>query len=241
MVTQNHTENPAAQYLFEKDQVAALKPWQLRTLIAEFGIIDMNIDHSKVHPGEIINVSFKAVNTADFTTIYPITLKINYEVVAAEVISLPPKSVMPMKFTISKTITGKYRIDVNNAIELFTVIGNPLENEIARIEGFRADVSSIEADLDINSSESGTDIHPAKSRPERREITVINARSTAAKPQKTAEVKPKQLKQNSVQYGIDSAAECIEKGLDKFGDALIYPIDKLSRIPAAIKKIVTKK
>ena len=100
--------NPLVQNLFEKQQISSIRPWQLRTILAPFGIHAMKINRVRVKPDELVIISFKAINTADFTSIYPITLKINYEVVAAEVVSLPQKSIMPMQFTIAKTMPGNY-------------------------------------------------------------------------------------------------------------------------------------
>jgi hypothetical protein len=233
-MAQGKAENILIRNLLEKEHAVTLRPWQLRTIIAPFGIIDMQIDHTKVRSGEIVNVTFKAVNTADFTTIYPITLKINYEVVAAEVISIPQKSIVPMKFTVAQTIPGRYRIDINNSIEIFTVIGNPIENEIAKIEGFGSDVSTIEANLDFNSRTS-------EQQQTQREITVINAKLAPVKQQKKHEPRQNQHSQNIFQAGINTAANFIEKGLDTTGDAIAYPIDKLNKLPSSILKILKKK
>jgi len=138
-----------------------------------------------------------------------------------------------MKFTVAKSIPGRYRVDVNNSVELFTVTGNPMENEIARIEGFSSDVSTIEANLDFNSGTS-------EQQQNQREITVINAKLTPVKQYKKHEPKQNRHNPNYLQSGINTAANYIEKGLDTAGDAITYPIDKLNKLSSSIRKILKK-
>ena len=201
------------QATFQKKEANRIRPWQRRTTIAPFGIADLEIDHTEVKTGETITISFKAVNPSEFTSIYPVTLKLNDEVVASEVVSLPRRTSLPIKFTISQALPGNYMVNANNSLATFKVIGRGIENEIAKIDGIKPDVSDIEANFDFTTSES------IKS--EKQEELIIKS---IASPQRR------------IISVIDNIGKGIEFGLDKLGDILIFPIAKLVDLFGAIFK-----
>ena len=186
--------------------------------MSPFGITEMKIDCTEARPGETVTISFEAANTSDFTSIYPITLRINGGVVAAEVVSLPPRTAMPMKFTVSKALPGSYKVDVNNSIDTFTITGNAMENEIASLNGVKPDISNVEARFDLGL------VGPEKPVQQKR-LLVETIKSSPGRPQSV----------------IDRMASCIEFGLDKVGDAIIFPIKKLVDSSTAMFKWLNNK
>ncbi len=211
-------KNNRAGSLFQRGQMRRIRRWRVRTTIAPFGIAELKIDRAEARGGETVTISFKATNTTDFTNIYPITLKINDEVVAAEVVSLPRKVAMPMKFTIDRTLPGNYKVDVNNSTGTFTVRGSVIENEIAKLEGVKTDISEVETSFDLNLVDSETPVR-------QRELLVKN-------------VMPSPAGQKSIIYKI---AGCIEFALDKIGDVIIFSIGTVVMLLKAIFKIVRRK
>lgn len=216
-MVQGKIENRPVKENFQKGQSSSVRPWQRRIIVAPFGIAGIKIYPTETSPGETVNISFKAINATDFISIYPITLKINDEVVAAEVVSLLPRTAVPMNFTIARALPGDYQVNINNSSGAFTVTGNALENELASIEGIKPDISSIEASLDSSLWEAETIVKHG-------ELSVKNLTPAPGESQP-----------------IDKMAHGIELGLDKMGDGIILLMERLVNLPATIFRCFQRK
>jgi hypothetical protein len=178
----------------------------------------MKIQPAQAHTGNTIVISFKATNSTNFISIYPVVLKINDEVIAAEVVSLPRRTVMLMEFQIRRAAPGEYKVEVNDSVGRFTVVGNTIENEIARLEGTKPDLSALETDVDIR-------VEERKKPAQQREFSVSKVSAAAGKPWSA----------------IDKVGYGIEVGLDKLGDAIIFLIEVVISPFTALIKLFKKR
>ena len=210
-MTQGKIEDSRATNSFEKRQIRTINPRNLRTIIAPFGISELNTSPIEAHTGEPITISFNAINTSDFSSIYPVTLKINDEVVAAEVVSLERGTTMPMEFTVCKAEAGNYKVDVNNSIDTFTVLGNVSKNEVAMNKVIKQDKSKTEVSFDPRLLKLITPVR-------RGELPVKNNSKSG----------------RGILTVIDRIADGILFGLDRIGDGLVFPIEKSLKIFTAI-------
>ena len=215
-MVQGKIENSRIKTSFQKRQVKSISPRQLRTIIAPFGISELNINPAEAWPGEPISISFNATNTSDFSSIYPVTLKINDEVVAAEVVNLNRHTTMPMEFTVTKIEPGNYKVDVNNSIDAFTILGNVSENEVAMNKVIKPNKSQTEVSIDPRLLK-----------------LIVKQRELPVKNIPTARRGPLSV--------IDRAADGIIFGLDRIGDALIFPIEKFIYLFTVILRIDKRK
>ena len=169
-------------------------------------------------PGSPIAISFNATNTSDFSSIYPVTLKINDEVIAAEVVSLARGTSMPMEFTVARTEPGDYKVDVNNSIDTFIILRNVSKNEVAMNKTIKRDIGKAETSVDP------------------RLLKLIM-------PVKRRELPEKRFSKNNrgVLSVIDRLADGIVYGLDKIGDGLIFPIEKIFGIFTATSRTNNRK
>ena len=115
-MAQEKVETRTGKELFRKRETRNIRPWHRRITVAPFGIADMKIQPAQAHAGNTVVISFKATNSTNFISIYPVVLKINGEVITAEVVSLPRKTVMLMEFQISRTAPGEYNVEVNDQV-----------------------------------------------------------------------------------------------------------------------------
>jgi len=217
-MVQGKIENSSIKNSFQKRQVRSISLRHLRTIIAPFGISELNINPTEAHPGELIVISFNATNTSEFSSIYPVTLKINDEVVAAEVVSLNQHTTMPMEFTVTRIEPGNYKVDVNNSVDKFTILGNVSENEVAMNKVIKPNKSQTEVNIDPRLLKL---IVPVK----QRELPVKNIPTVRRGPLSV----------------IDRAADGIIFGLDRIGDVLIFPIEKLIYLFVVILRIDKRK
>jgi hypothetical protein len=212
-------ENRTGKKLFEKTGMEGIKPRLRRTLIAPFGIIGMKITPAEARQGEAITISFDAMNATDFTSIYPVTLKVNGEVVAAEVISLPHNTIMPMKFTLANTQAGAYNVEVNETAGTLTITGDAVGQELANLEGVKPDLVNVVAEI-----ESATPV-PVKPVQQKQGLSVKDITPVQDEPQEV----------------INNVAGGIETGLDKIGDGIILAIDKMLSAPGALLRHLKRK
>jgi hypothetical protein len=217
-MAQEKVRNRSGQELFKKRETRSIRPWHRRITIAPFGIADIKIEPFRAHAGDTVVISFKATNSTNFISIYPIVLKINEEVITAEVVSLPRKTVMLMEFQISRTAPGEYKVEVNDSAGRFTVVGSGIENEIAKLEGIKPDLSRVETDVDIRGGERHKSV-------QQRGFSVNTASSsTSGKPWSV----------------IDKIGSGIELSLDKLGDAIIFSIEMAISPFTALYKLFSR-
>jgi hypothetical protein len=217
-MAQEKVESRSRKGIFQKRETRGIRPWHRRITVAPFGIADMKIQPAQAHTGNTIVISFKATNSTNFISIYPVVLKINDEVIAAEVVSLPRRTVMLMEFQIRRAAPGEYKVEVNDSVGRFTVVGNTIENEIARLEGTKPDLSALETDVDIR-------VEERKKPAQQREFSVSKVSAAAGKPWSA----------------IDKVGYGIEVGLDKLGDAIIFLIEVVISPFTALIKLFKKR
>jgi hypothetical protein len=202
-MAQEKVKSRSGKETFQKRETRSIRPWHRRITVAPFGIADMKIEPSQAHAGETIVISFKATNSTNFISIYPVVLKVNEEVITAEVVSLPRKTVMLMEFRVSMTMPGEYNVEVNDSTGKFAVTGSAIENEIAKLEGIKPDLSGVETGVNIR---AGGRRKPAQ---QRGFSAGTVSGSTSGKPWSI----------------LDKIGSGIEIGLDKLGDAIIFSIE----------------
>jgi len=188
-----------------------------RTVIDPFGIADLSIVPPAVLPNETVTISFKATNNSDVYSMYSISLKINGEVVAAEVMKLPPGVSIPLYFTAKRNLPGEYLVKVNHLTGKFTVAEDSIENLIEEAKVTKADDYESSDRFELGLSEIDAYLQQKQS---------LNEKSAKA---------------SGLQSGVDKAADFIEKGLDKVGDGLVFPIEKLVEVSSKLFKIVRNK
>ena len=203
---ENQTEEnrPFQSRTFGRGLYASLPVLRLRRIIQAFAISDLRIIPSRAHPGETINIVFKATNSSHSTSIYTVTLKINGHITAADVISLPPRSVLPLNFAIGAESPGYYRVEVNEQTSSYVVYGKS-----------RAVNEHIPSEVQKG---------PFPYIREERKIEALRTEEYGKSRQNRAG------SGGGIQSSIDSAGSAIEHILDKLGDGLIFPIILLMKI-----------
>jgi hypothetical protein len=202
-MAQEKVQSRPAKGLFQKKETKSIRPWHRRITVVPFGIAGLNIEPSQTRTGEVVVISFQATNSTNYVSIYPVVLKINDEVVAAEVVSLPRRTIMLMEFRLRPRASGKYYVEVNDSLSRFTVTGTGIENEIAQLAGVKPDLSALETDIDIRAGGRGK-----VEKPKGLAVNTVTAQSSSP-----ADV-------------IDKMGSGIEFALDKLGDAIIFSIEK---------------
>lgn len=206
-----------------QERQPSILPWRHRTAAEPFGITGLQINPTQALPGQAVTIGFRATNNSDVYCIYPVNLKINGEVVAAEVVSLPPRTTLPMSFNVVRTTAGDYKVQVNDLLSKFTVV--------APLSKFTVVAFTVVAP-----------------EPEKKEaIEVVEPEPTVRLGLLEDEATPKQKEisrqapapaASGFQSAIDKAADSIEHGLDRLGDAITSPLAKLAD---AVSKISDKK
>ena len=199
--------------LLQKRQSKNRSSWQYRTIIAPFDITELEIHPTKAHPGEIVTISFKATNSSNALSIYPIILKINGEVLAAEILSIPPGVVLPINISLSGTLHGNYIVKIDNLTGKFAILDDPRSDD-------KADGCSPEKSESANKIGLGLTVTEIETYLIQQEISKHDI-TTSGK----------------MQSIIDKVAYFIEFGLDKMGNGLMLPIEGLAKLFALLSKI----
>jgi hypothetical protein len=201
--------------LLQRERLKEKSSRDSRTTIDPFGLADLTIDPLEVLPEDTVTISFKATNNSDVFSMYAISLKINREVVAAEVMKLPPGVSVPMYFTVTRNLPGDYMVKVNHLTGKFIVKGNKPESPLEELEVTKADVSDSNARFELGLSEVDAYLQQRQSLNEKTAESVVG-----------------------VQSSVDKVANMIEIGLDKIGDGLTFPIEKLVDISTKLLKVI---
>jgi hypothetical protein len=195
-----------------QEKQPGILPWRHRTAAEPFGITDLQVNPTQALPGQVVTIGFRATDNSDAYCIYPVNLKINGEVVAAEIVSLPPRTTLPMNFNVARTTPGDYKVQVNDLFSKFTVVATGPERK-ATIE-----VAELEPAVKLGLLED-------KVVPKQEEIS-RQATTPAV---------------GGFQSAMDKAAGSIEHGLDRLGDAITFPLTKLTNAMSKISDKKTKK
>ena len=179
---------------FGRGIYTALPRWRYRTIVKAFGISDLSVTPTRAYPGETIYIAFSATNSSHSTSIYTVALKINGRIVAADIVSLPPRSALPMSIPITADNPGFYRIDVNDQASSYIVYRKNNIDTVPAHSGRGAKITR---------------------RASGKRMTVITGM------EHSPNLSPKT---GRVQSSVDRTADVIETGLDKIGDALVFPI-----------------
>lgn len=205
----NQQETPGSKQsqsgeVLEKDWAGGKPVKKNRTVATPFDITRLKIVPAQARSGETVTISFEATNKSAFYSIYPVTIKINGQVITAEVISVPPGFTLPMRASVGGAQPGDYQVEVNFATGKFAVVDYDTFDDVT-IKDF--DMAKLEAEFDRGITEVAASLKPDKhSEP------ADSSRSTKS------------------QDIIDTMAVYIETGLDKLGDAIIFPIRKLMQL-----------
>jgi len=195
-----------------KERQPAILPWRHRTAAEPFCITDLEINPAQASPGQVVTIGFRATNNSDAHCVYPVNLKINGEVVAAEIASLPPRTSLPMSFNVAKTTVGDYKVQVNDLISKFTVVASaPAQKEATKV---------IEPEPTVRLG-----LLEDQATPKQKEVSTQASTSAAS----------------GLQSAIDKAAGSIEHGLDKLGDAMTFPLSKLANAISKLSDKKTRK
>ncbi len=205
----NQQETPGSKQassgeVLEKDWAGGKPVKKNRTVATPFDITKLKIVPAKARSGDAITIAFEATNNSDFYSIYPVTVKINGQVITAEVVSVPPGFTLPMRASVVGAQPGDYQVEVNFATGKFTVVGNDAIDDVT-MKDF--DMTKLDANFDRGITEVAVSIKPNK-KPETSDVSLS--------------IKPQNV--------IDKMAGYIEIGLDKLGDALTFPIKKLAEL-----------
>jgi hypothetical protein len=185
-----------------------------RMSIVPFSISGLKVTPAQAQPGESVTISFKAVNNSDVDSYYPVTLRVNGRVVGAEVLNLPRRANLTMGFTTFGTVPGDYTVEVNDAVDKFTVVEKVIKSEIRE---------------------------PMVPKPEPGVSEVGSVAGRAAmgidsEPKKILEVNPVREGSGGLASAIDKVADYIEFGLDKMGDGIAFPFKKIADASAAASR-----
>jgi hypothetical protein len=190
--------------LFKKAQSRDRLTRPHRMSVIPFSISGLKVTPAQAQPGESVTISFKAVNKSDVDSYYPITLRIDGVVMGAEVVSLPRRTTLPMRFSTVGTVPGDYKVEVNDSAGEFTVIEREIKGKIREPMVPDPEPSLLEV----------------RSKEER--VTV----ETDLQREKTLNVNAVQ-ESGGLQSAIDKVADYIEFGLDKVGDGITFPFKKM--------------
>lgn len=195
-----------------QERQPVILPWRHRTAAEPFGITDLQINPLQALPGQGVTIYFRTTNNSDVYCIYPVNLKINGEVVAAEVVSLPPRTTLPMSFNVVKTTAGDYKVQVNDLLSKFTVVATEPEKKEA--------IGVVEPEPTVMLG-----LLEDEATPKQKEIS-RQAPAPAT---------------SGFQSAMDKAANSIEHGLDRVGDAITFPLAKLADAVSKISDKKTRK
>jgi hypothetical protein len=195
-----------------QERQPSILPWRHRTAAKPFGITDLQINPTQALPRQGVTIYFRATNNSDAYCIYPVNLKINGEVVAAEIVSLPPRTTLPMSFNVVRTTAGGYKVQVNDLLSKFTVVAPESERKEAM------EVVEPEPTVRLGLLED-------EATPKQKEIS-RQAPAPAT---------------SGFESAMDKVADSIEHGLDKLGDAITFPLAKLANAMSKISDKKTKK
>jgi hypothetical protein len=189
-----------------------------RMSIAPFSISELKVAPARVEPGESVTISFKAVNNSDVDNYYPVTLRVNGVVVGAEVVSLPRRTALPVIFTAVGTTPGYYRVEVNDAVDKFTVVGKEIKGKIKEpvVPKPAPDVSEVRSEV------GGVEAEVSLQRQKNPDVKVVRESGGLA-------------------AAIDKVADYIELGLDKMGDGMTIPFKKIADASTTSSKTRDKK
>lgn len=204
--------------LFMKAQSRGRLTRPHRMSVVPFGIAELKVSPTQVHPGEIVTISFKVANNSDVDSYYPVTLRINGEVVDAEVVSLPRRTTLPLRFDTVGTLPGDYKVEVNDLAGKFTVIGKELKGKIKEPVVLRPEAS----DLAAGNRPGRVGVETALQQKKALNVNVVR-------------------ESGGIQSAIDKVADYIEFGLDKMGDGIAFPIKKMIDVSTAAFKSEDKK
>ena len=175
-----------------------------RMSIAPFSISELKVAPAQAQPGESVTISFKAVNNSDADNYYPVTLRINGVVVGAEVVSLPRRATLPIRFTALGTVPGNYRVEVNDAAGKFTVVEKEIKGKIREPMVPKPEPGISEVRSEMGEVAGETDLQRKKNL----DVNVVQ-------------------ESGGLQSAIDKVADYIEFGLDKMGDGMAFPFKKI--------------
>lgn len=183
---------------FSKGICISLPNLRYRRIIRPFGISDLIINPSRSYPGDVIYISFQVANSSHSTSIYTVILKINGRIMAADVVSLPPRSVLPLSLSVVAESPGYYHVNVNDRNGSYMVYERK-RREITRTAG--------RLQWGRKPAANNRILNPL----------TVHPRDDKYGKQTTV----------TVQDSIDNAGNAIELALDKLGDVLIFPITLL--------------
>jgi PKD repeat protein len=89
--------------------------------VAKFTISDIDIEPSRVLPGDMVTVSVNVLNSEGITGDYQVALIINGDLEDSQLLSLPPHSSRSVVFNITKTIPGVYKVLIESQSGQFIV------------------------------------------------------------------------------------------------------------------------
>ncbi|HEX75522.1 MAG TPA: hypothetical protein G4O12_02945 [Dehalococcoidia bacterium] len=201
----------------QKRQPRNRSPWQ-RTTIAPFDITELKIDPAEARPGEPVTISFKAINDRDVRSYYNVILRINGEVADAEVMSLPRRATLPMSFIVVRDLPGVYKVAVGESTAKLTILGKDLESEVGESEVFKSKMNNLEARIALG-------LVPVERHLKQKKVL-------------DGDITPSS---GSLQSIIDKVADSIESGLDKMGDGMIFPVERMVNVFTAVFKTLNWK
>jgi hypothetical protein len=200
--------------LLQRSQPGAKSVTRERTTVAPFGIAELRIHPAEPRPGESVIISFKATNNSDVHSVYPVTLRVDGQVVSAEVVSVPPRAALPLSFAIVEVLPGDYRVDVNYSTGRFTVLAMEPGSKVEESDVRRPKTSYPEVRFESGQAEVGAG-------GKRNEVVDENIIAAPSR----------------LQVIIDKIADHIEFGLDRMGNAMISPITKLVDVFTTLFKV----
>jgi hypothetical protein len=189
-----------------------------RMSIVPFSISGLKVTPAQAQLGERVTISFKAVNNSDVDNYYPVTLRMNGVVVGAEVVSLPRRTTLPMRFATVGTMPGDYKVEVNDAAGKFTVVGKEIKNKIREPMVPEPEPGVLEVRSKVGGAEAETDFQPEKTL----NVNIVQD-------------------SGGVQSAIDKVADYIEFGLDKMGDGIAFPFKRLVDNSTTVSETKDKK
>jgi hypothetical protein len=184
-----------------------------RMSIAPFSISELKVAPAQAQPGESVNISFKAVNNSDADNYYPVTLRVNGVVVGAEVVSLPRKTTLPMRFTTFSTVPGGYNVEVNDMADRFTVVNKENKGKVRESMVVKPEPVVSEVKTEMGEAAVEVDLQRNKNP----EVKVVRG-------------------SGGVASAIDKLADYIELGLDKMGDGMTFPFKKIADASTSASK-----
>jgi hypothetical protein len=177
-----------------------------RMSIVPFSISGLKVTPAQAQPGESVTISFKVVNNSDVDSYYPVTLRVNGVVVGAEVVSLPRRANLPIRFTTFGSAPGYYMVEVNDAVDRFTVVEKEIKGKIREPMVPKPEPGVSEVRSVVGRAATGMD----------------------SQPKKTLEVSAVREESGGLVSAIDKVADYIEFGLDKMGDGIAFPFKKIA-------------